>query len=41
MMMPGSSQGTRAIGTTPEARIAWNIGSTHRIVERAVLDVDR
>ena len=26
MMMPGSSQGTRAIGTTPEARIAWNIG---------------
>ncbi len=28
MMMPGSSQGTRAMSTAPEARIAWNIGST-------------
>jgi hypothetical protein len=27
MMIPGSSQGTRAIGTTPEARIACSIGN--------------
>ena len=40
MMMPGSSHGTRAIGTTPEARIACSIGSAVGVVERAVLQVD-